>query len=872
MNRDGRLIDSIFSMLFFTSGLLAQVTVGPPSLRPAALTAEVPTTVVVTALVASAGKAIITNSVNILQVDQSGNNGHVLGTLNDSGINGDAFAGDGIFGGTITLSQPTPGQIYLLISVAFAGELRRTLSPITAMPVTPPGLPNVPYSPTTSTLIDPHTGLAAVCNELLVSFKQGISQSVIASAISSINGNVAGLLPTISIYQLTIPTCSASALNEAEAALRANAAVASVELDYLPGVSQIITTPNDQYYLQGLQWGLRTINAAEAWSSAAHVPFLTSGATIAVIDTGINTSHEDLAGQIIVGTNWCAQTIGEQCIGQSTDINDDNGHGTMVAGIAAAITNNGMGVASPAYRARIIAEKANVPTTELLFTSAIALAISDATARGARVINISSASNIPSHAMDLAIKDAVAKGVVVVASAGNYGNSTPSFPAAFANVISVAASDQNNSRSMWNVLGVPNSPCDSSQPASNYGTWTTVYAPGSQIFGLLSDVSTGQGAYGYYGGSLSGCAGNGTSFAAPLVSGIVSLMLAVNPDLSPASVKEIIQSTAVYTGNTDPLGDPISVVDAGAAIEHAIGLRPTPATIMVNATLDGINQAGSATVAISGPAIDNGDTLTFGQATYDMTPGSYSLTVNDSSVAGGILSGILPCGVLTRGPTCTFILVPGKVVTVTLQFTSAAARALLVSAGPEVLKFAAGSGLGEGVFSSAGGLITAQAIAATPDGSVYVADSGGGQVLRYSSTGGPEPGQDNSGAVFIPHGSGGLLQPIGIAFGPDGNIYVCDTGAIPFGYTGGAVRKYDGSSGTPLGVFASGGNFNTPSSIVFGPDNNLYVSNDLRGNILRFNRSTGAPLPSAGNGGAVFGKRPVNRTSGHRPTPGIIGE
>jgi subtilisin family serine protease len=323
------------------------------------------------------------------------------------------FAGDSIIGGTITVNQAAAGQIYLQLSVAFAGVLRRTLSPITSAIVTPPGVPNAPQPPTSLTTIDPQTGQSAVCNELLVAFQPGVAQQNIDSAILAVSGTLVGMLPAIGVYRVTISSCSGSSLNSAQTLLSANPFVAFAELDYVVALSQVASSPNDPYFLQGQQWSLAAVNASQA-SSAAGVAGVSGGVRIAIIDTGINASHEDLLGEVVPGVNWCpSYDANHACTSPNANTSDDEGHGTMVAGIAAALTNNGRGVASAVYRAHLIAEKTNIPGTNNSLPSAIANAISDAVSRSARVINISSAGPIASHTMTLAINAAVASGVVL---------------------------------------------------------------------------------------------------------------------------------------------------------------------------------------------------------------------------------------------------------------------------------------------------------------------------------------------------------------------------------------------------------------------------------------------------------------------------
>lgn len=217
---------------------------------------------------------------------------------------------------------------------------------------------------------------------------------------------------------------------------------------------------------------------------------------------------------------------------------------------------------------------------------------------------------------------------------------------------------------------------------------------------------------------------------------------------------------------------------------------------------------------------------------------SFSLLVNSGDTFDFVV-GNGPSGVLQNDST-------GLRVTI----TSVVPSVLLVSSGDthDIRKFDGTTGSPLGVFATGSGLNLPQQTVAGPDGNLYVADAQADAVLRYDGASGaalPSPG--NAGATFIPPGSGGLVQPLGIAFGPDGNLYVGDHAAN-------VIRRYSGTTGVPIGtgVFANSADLNLPNAIVFGSDGNLYVSNGAGNNVLRFNGSTGAPLPSAGNAGAQF--------------------
>jgi thermitase len=661
-----RIASALRLSLVFSCIGAAQAAIVPPSVMPAAVTAGTQTQIVVSALITSTRPAVLANEVKVLQVDENGDNARVLGSLNDEGRNGDSIAGDGIFGGAITLNEATPGRTYIQISASLKGTPARILSPITAVLVTPAGVPNAPQPSSTLTTIDPQSGATVVCNELLASFKPRTSEESIESAISSIGGRLSGTLADLGVYQITLPSCDGTSLDSAEAVLKVNSVIDYVEPNGVGVITQNSSNATDPYLSEtrGLQWPLATINAPQAWSLATEVAGVKNGATIAIIDSGINANHEDLSGQVIPGINWCPSVVSDNCIADvAADTNDDIGHGTMVAGIAAAITNNNLGVASPAYRARVIAEKVNFPGSGTVSVDATAYAISHAVSLGARVINISLAFSRDSETMRQAIAKATARGVVIVASAGNYGDSTKVYPAGYSlttPVISVAASDQNNQWARWSRAGVPwssNTRCSANLSASNYGSWVSVYAPGSAIFGLLYNQNGGPDGYGYLdslGILAAGCGGDGTSFSAPFVAGSASLLLAVNPNLLPAQIKQVITASATPTGNTDPAGNPITLLNEYAAVKSAWEANQIDAT---TPTVVPTQNASVSTTSLAyaeipiGPA--NASSASANKSENAMTPTltkqaglPVQPTSNDTSVTGNL---ILPNSTSTAG-------------------------------------------------------------------------------------------------------------------------------------------------------------------------------------------------------------------------------
>ncbi len=289
--------------------------------------------------------------------------------------------------------------------------------------------------------------------------------------------------------------------------LRRDTAVAYAEPNYRRSVSA--TTPNDPDYASS-QWNLRTTRADAAWD-------ITRGSTsgiIAVIDTGVSVSHPDLAGKIVAGYDF---------IDNDSDPTDLNGHGTHVAGIAAAITNNGVGVAGMDWNARLMPVRV-LDAAGNGYDSDIASGIVWAADHGAKVINMSlgGASSYP-QTMQSAIDYAYGKGVMIVAAAGN----TPgelTYPAACNHVVAVAATDSADNRASF----------------SNYGSFVDVAAPGVNIISTFWTAGNGN-TYGQ---------GSGTSMASPLVAGLAALLTELYPTWTPDQVTSRIEATADDLGTT----------------------------------------------------------------------------------------------------------------------------------------------------------------------------------------------------------------------------------------------------------------------------------------------------------------------------------
>ena len=240
---------------------------------------------------------------------------------------------------------------------------------------------------------------------------------------------------------------------------------------------------NDPFINQ--QWALRNINIADLWSRTTR----TNEIVVAILDTGIDSNHEDLKDKIIAEIN----------LTDSPTVNDLNGHGTHIAGIICATADNGIGVAGIVAKCKIM----NVKVADddgFCNNQVVARGIIWAVDNGAKVLNISIEITKTSLDLENAVNYAWEHGALIVSAAGNQGNSSAVYPAYYENSIAVAGVKPDNSLA----------------PLSNFGDWVDVAAPGYNIYSSLPGNQ-----YGYE---------TGTSFAAAYVSGFVALLFNVVSD------------------------------------------------------------------------------------------------------------------------------------------------------------------------------------------------------------------------------------------------------------------------------------------------------------------------------------------------------
>ncbi|WP_409298520.1 S8 family peptidase [Peribacillus sp. SCS-26] len=262
--------------------------------------------------------------------------------------------------------------------------------------------------------------------------------------------------------------------------------------------------PNDSLYRKNYQWNLHSVRAEEGWDITKG----DKGIKIAVIDTGVDLDHPDLKQRLVRGYNVLAK---------NNNADDDNGHGTHVAGIIASKTNNLKGVAGLTWFNKIMPVKV---MNDKGYGNAfdVARGVIWAADHGADVINLSLGNYQPSAVMKEAVQYAFNKNIVITTAAGNDNTDQPSFPAAYPEVICVAAVDYNGKRADF----------------SNFGEYVDVSAPGVEI---PSTYFHKQYA------SLSG-----TSMAAPHVAALAGLIRSANPRLKNTEVMTLISKNSFDLG------------------------------------------------------------------------------------------------------------------------------------------------------------------------------------------------------------------------------------------------------------------------------------------------------------------------------------
>ena len=302
--------------------------------------------------------------------------------------------------------------------------------------------------------------------------------------------------------------------------LRSAAGVRWAELD---GVARYSAEPNDPLFSDQL-WA-QSIDLPSAWAVTRGRPDI----VVAVVDSGVSRSHPDLQGKLLQGHDF---------LNGDNDPEDDIGHGTAVAGIVAAAGDDQVGIAGVALAARILPIK--VGSHEGAPISVLAQGVIWAVDQGADVINLSLVADQTSLALQDALLYAYSNGVPVVAAAGNEPDAV-TYPGSYEESISVGAS------TFWGSVN----------DFSTRQNRVDLIAPGSSVLAPWWSPEQGD----------SWTSVTGTSFAAPMVSGTIALLLSVDPDLSVEGIRDILRESALPVSADTPVpGAGAGQLDAGAAM------------------------------------------------------------------------------------------------------------------------------------------------------------------------------------------------------------------------------------------------------------------------------------------------------------------
>lgn len=361
-------------------------------------------------------------------------------------------------------------------------------------------------------------------DQILVGFKPGTPAWDRAGSHANLGTKARGRVASIDVEIVEVP--KGRSVDSLIRMYKKNPNVVFAEPDY---VATTAMTPDDPKYPE--QWAHPYVNTPAAWSRNTG----SSSVTIAVLDTGLDITHPEIAARVVNGYDF---------VNGDADPSDDNGHGTRVTGLAAATGNNALGIAGMDWNARIMPVKV-MNSSGTGSWSVVARGITHAADNGADVVNLS-LGGPASSTLQAAIKYAYDKGVIIVAAAGNSGTEAIAYPAAYPEVIAVG--------SVWK---------DRLSTFSNFGSQLSVVAPGESVWSIER------------GGGYRASAG--TSAASPFVAGLAGLLHAVKPGIAPAEVKAVITSTARDLG--DPGWDKYfgwGHIDAAAALAAVGSTMPVP--------------------------------------------------------------------------------------------------------------------------------------------------------------------------------------------------------------------------------------------------------------------------------------------------------
>lgn len=366
----------------------------------------------------------------------------------------------------------------------------------------------------------------ASASTLIVQFDPNSSGAERRAAVAQVNGSIVQRMNAIDAAVVDVPG-TRSARAAIASRLDKQLAVRSTQPDTRMSIAW---EPGDPRISE--QWHIAALGTPAAWD-------LTRGAgvLVAVVDTGVDSTHEDLQGRVVAGKDY---------VDQDGDPSDEQGHGTHVAGIIAASTGNGIGVAGIAPDAQVLAVRA-LDADGSGYVSDIATGVIDSADAGAKVINLSLGGGSADAVLSRAITYANSKGAIVTCASGNESARALGFPAMYNGCIAVGASTQDSAKASF----------------SNRGANLDIAAPGTSI---LSSTPYGQYE-----------AWDGTSMATPVVSGVAALLYAQGRSRQNVIGAMLGTATDAGKGGWDPdFG--WGIVNAQAAVNSSTEMAEAPVT------------------------------------------------------------------------------------------------------------------------------------------------------------------------------------------------------------------------------------------------------------------------------------------------------
>ena len=474
-----------------------------------------------------------------------------------------------------------------------------------------------------------------VTGQIIVKFKPQYTQAQINAHLQQYHASIIKQIEGINQTVVKVPAGQEDAISQK---LKSDPYVETTQRDY---TTHAFFAPNDQAF--NVQYALNNtgqtiqgqkgtagddIHTEAAWDVTQG-----NGVKVAILDTGINLNHPDLAGKVVAQKSFVSNTV-----------EDGNGHGTHVAGILAADTNNSIGVAGTCPGCQLIIGKV-LDDTGTGTTSNATAGITWAADQGAKVINMSLGTTEPQTIplYQQAVNYAMSKGAVVVSAAGNDGTTQFSYPAAVNGVISVAGTDNDNKKASW----------------SDYGTWVDVAAPGQDIastgpthsFQLQPNNYNFSSPYYYL---------SGTSMSTPYVSGVAALIASTPYGTTPQAISNRLFATADKIAGTGTYWQ-YGLVDAAKAVGPAPTLTKAPQPTLITPTLycvGGNAQPPCATIPPSGGVYSNPSSAVGGgggsNPSVSTNPSGAPISASVSLPVSPSISGTPPIGgPNTSAPICT---------------------------------------------------------------------------------------------------------------------------------------------------------------------------------------------------------------------------